>query len=97
MGGDGTVNEAVNGVAGAGALGEIRFGIIPLGTGNDFAAGLGIPADVDAALEVLAQEEPLTLTEIAQRLRRTPGSTKDYLSWLEDVDLIVSGASGSPA
>jgi len=43
-----------------------------------------------AILEVLAQEEPLTLTEIAQRLRRTPGSTKDYLSWLEDVDLIVS-------
>ena len=58
-GGDGTVNEAVNGVAGAGALGEIRFGIIPLGTGNDFAAGLGIPADVDAALEVLAQEREL--------------------------------------
>ena len=43
-----------------------------------------------AILEVLAQQEPLTLTEIAQRLRRTPGSTKDYLSWLEDVDLIVS-------
>ena len=43
-----------------------------------------------AILEVLAQEEPLTLTEIAQRLHRTPGSTKDYLSWLEDVDLIVS-------
>ena len=39
---------------------------------------------------MLAEEEPLTLTEIAQRLRRTPGSTKDYLSWLEDVDLIVS-------
>jgi hypothetical protein len=30
------------------------------------------------------------LTEIALRLRRTPGSTKDYLSWLEDVDLITS-------
>jgi hypothetical protein len=43
-----------------------------------------------AILEILAQEEPLTLTEVAQRLRRTPGSTKDYLSWLEDVDLIVS-------
>jgi hypothetical protein len=43
-----------------------------------------------AILDVLAQEEPLTLTEIALRLRRTPGSTKDYLSWLEDVDLIVS-------
>jgi hypothetical protein len=43
-----------------------------------------------AILDVLAREEPLTLTEIALRLRRTPGSTKDYLSWLEDVDLIVS-------
>ena len=43
-----------------------------------------------AILDVLSQEEPLTLTEIALRLRRTPGSTKDYLSWLEDVDLIVS-------
>ena len=43
-----------------------------------------------AILDVLAEEQSLTLTEIALRLRRTPGSTKDYLSWLEDVDLIVS-------
>jgi hypothetical protein len=43
-----------------------------------------------AILEVLSKEEPLTLTEIAVRLRRTPGSTKDYLSWLEDVDLIAA-------
>ena len=43
-----------------------------------------------AILEILAEEEPLTLTEIAHRLQRTPGSTKDYLSWLEDVDLVVS-------
>ena len=43
-----------------------------------------------AILEILAEDEPLTLTEIAQRLHRTPGSTKDYLSWLEDVDLVMS-------
>ena len=43
-----------------------------------------------AILEILADEQPLTLTEIAQRLQRTPGSTKDYLSWLEDVDLVVA-------
>lgn len=43
-----------------------------------------------AILDVLSEEEPLTLTEIALRLHRTPGSTKDYLSWLEDVDLLVS-------
>jgi hypothetical protein len=43
-----------------------------------------------AILDILAEEEPLTLTEISHRLRRTPGSTKDYLSWLEDVDLVTS-------
>ncbi len=43
-----------------------------------------------AILDILADEEGLTLTEISQRLQRTPGSTKDYLSWLEDVDLVTS-------
>src|SRR5262245_19922487 len=43
-----------------------------------------------AILDILADDEPLTLTEISLRLKRTPGSTKDYLSWLEDVDLITS-------
>jgi hypothetical protein len=42
-----------------------------------------------AILGVLAEEEPLTLTDIAHRLSRTPGSTKDYLSWLEDVDVLA--------
>ncbi len=41
-----------------------------------------------AILDILAEEEPLTLTDVAKRLGRTPGSTKDYLSWLEDVDLV---------
>jgi len=43
-----------------------------------------------AILEILGEEEGLTLTEISQRLQRTPGSTKDYLSWLEDVDLVIA-------
>ena len=42
-----------------------------------------------AILSVLSDVEPLNLTDIAQRLHRTPGSTKDYLSWLEDVDLLA--------
>jgi hypothetical protein len=41
-----------------------------------------------AILEILCETEPMTLTEISQRLGRTPGSTKDYLSWLDDVDLV---------
>ena len=43
-----------------------------------------------AILGILADDEPLNLTEIAHRMHRTPGSTKDYLSWLEDVDLLSS-------
>ena len=39
-------------------------------------------------LNVLARDEPLTLTQIARHLGRTPGSTRDYLLWLEDVDLV---------
>jgi hypothetical protein len=42
-----------------------------------------------AILGILAEEELLNLTEISHRLQRTPGSTKDYLSWLEDVDLVT--------
>ncbi len=41
-----------------------------------------------AILQVLAADEPLTLTEIAARLGRTPGAARDYLASLEDVDLI---------
>ena len=52
-GGDGTLNEALNGVVTAGCLEQVRFGILPLGTGNDFAAGLGIPVEIDGAVEVL--------------------------------------------
>jgi YegS/Rv2252/BmrU family lipid kinase len=54
-GGDGTVNEAMNGLWGAGALDALAVGIIPFGTGNDFAATLGIPKETDAALGVLLE------------------------------------------
>jgi len=50
-GGDGTLNEVINGL-GENA-GNVRVGLIPLGTGNDFARTLGIPTDVDRCLELL--------------------------------------------
>jgi diacylglycerol kinase (ATP) len=53
-GGDGTLNEVLNGVAQVdGALGRIALGVIPLGTGNDFATALGIPDAPEAAVEAL--------------------------------------------
>ena len=53
-GGDGTLNEAVNGVGTTpGGFATVTFGVIPLGTGNDFATALGIPSDVDGALDAI--------------------------------------------
>ncbi len=41
VGGDGTVHEAVNGILSAGT--GAALGLIPLGTGNDFAKAVGLP------------------------------------------------------
>ncbi|HEX6926140.1 MAG TPA: diacylglycerol kinase family protein [Longimicrobiaceae bacterium] len=56
-GGDGTINEVVNGIdqwmraSGAGRE-PPRLGIIPLGTANDLAGALEIPEEVEEAVEV---------------------------------------------
>jgi YegS/Rv2252/BmrU family lipid kinase len=55
-GGDGTVNEVVRGIDAAGAFEDVTLGIIPLGTGNNFAGQLGIP-DLDTAFSVLQDGE----------------------------------------
>lgn len=52
-GGDGTVNEVVQGIDRAGAFGDVELGVLPLGTGNNFAKQIGIP-DLDTAFAVLA-------------------------------------------
>lgn len=48
-GGDGTVNLALQAVAGTG----VAFGAIPMGTGNDFVREVGLPTDPVAAAETI--------------------------------------------
>ena len=51
LGGDGAVNEAVNGIMGRpGAAGAPLLAVIPGGGGNVFARALGLPADPAAAI-----------------------------------------------
>ena len=60
-GGDGTVNDAVNGLGKAGFPEGVTLGILPAGTGNDLAATLCIPDDPDEAEDVIRQGRVRTL------------------------------------
>ena len=50
LGGDGTVNEVVNGIR---EPGKVTLGYIPIGSSNDFARGLKIPKDPEKALDII--------------------------------------------
>ena len=50
MGGDGTLNEVLNGIADPS---RVRLGIVPCGSGNDFAATAGIPDTPEGVADLL--------------------------------------------
>ena len=58
MGGDGTVHEVINGIM---QLPEKRrpiLGVVPVGSGNDFAHALGVPLESDRALACAISGQP---------------------------------------
>lgn len=58
-GGDGTINEVINGIAGEEK--RPKLGIIPTGTTNDFARALFIPRNIEKAVDIILADQSMFL------------------------------------
>src|SRR3712207_2648025 len=65
-GGDGTLNEGVNGLDGR----DTPLGVVPLGTANDLAKQIGVPPDADHAMDVVLFREPIRMDSASLNGRR---------------------------
>ena len=63
LGGDGSLHAVVAALHAAGRLSDVTVGLVPLGTGNDFARTLELPTDPASAAEIVAagREQALDL------------------------------------
>jgi len=66
-GGDGTINEVINGIGRSGAA----LAVLPLGTVNVFARELGIPVTIEAAWAVIERGEKRTIDLACAEANRT--------------------------
>lgn len=59
VGGDGTVNEVINGLMHAANAGRLtsNLAVLPVGRGNDFSFGMGLPQDLEGACELLTGDK----------------------------------------
>jgi YegS/Rv2252/BmrU family lipid kinase len=79
-GGDGTINEVVNGIAGSGVL----FGILPAGTANVLANEIGFSSRPDQAAKQLLDAVPV---RIALGSLERPGEVRRYFVLMAGVGL----------
>ena len=66
-GGDGTISEVVNGLIQANpAAPTVPFGIVPIGSANDFSKMVDLPGDIDSAVQIIAagQTRPIDVGQI---------------------------------
>lgn len=61
MGGDGTLHEVLNGIR---DISLCELGVIPAGSGNDFAAAAGIPNNAKYAAQIIAFKAPSAIDYI---------------------------------
>lgn len=65
-GGDGTINEVVNGLLSVGQDHQTAVAVAPYGTANDFATGCGIPVDDPLAALRLAASGPIVPIDVGR-------------------------------
>lgn len=63
IGGDGTVHEVLCGLKN---IDTITFGVIPSGSGNDFAKGLGIPKNPETAFKAILDPQRYAMIDIGE-------------------------------
>jgi diacylglycerol kinase (ATP) len=89
VGGDGTLNEVVNGIAGR----DVELATIPLGTGMDFVRTYRIPTRFDDAVRVAIEGVPRTVD--AGRVAYRTWAGEDATRWFANVGSV--GMSGAVA
>lgn len=89
VGGDGTLNEVVNGVAGS----AVELATIPIGTGMDFVRTYSIPTRFDNAVRVALDGEVRTID--AGRVRYRTWEGREAERWFANVGSV--GMSGAVA
>lgn len=66
LGGDGTLNEVVNGIS---FPEQTTVGYIPIGSSNDFARGLGIPKNPEEAMKIICHPSEIRQIDIGEVIR----------------------------
>ncbi|HEY7018456.1 MAG TPA: diacylglycerol kinase family protein [Gaiellaceae bacterium] len=89
VGGDGTVNEVVNGIAGL----DVELAVIPRGTGFDFVRTYGIPRKLDTAVEVALRGATREIDLGRARFRAWDGAEGELLF----ANIASAGMSGAIA
>jgi diacylglycerol kinase (ATP) len=89
VGGDGTLNEVVNGIAGR----DVDLATIPLGTGMDFGRTYGIPTKFEDAVRLALEGVPRTID--AGRVSYRTWGGEDAVRWFANVGSV--GMSGAVA
>ncbi len=67
-GGDGSMHAVISALYRRHELEKAVVGLLPLGTGNDFARGVGIPLDVEEAAQVLVSGTPTPMDLIVDEV-----------------------------